>query len=206
MNNLNKIYFRLSMQTIAIILLFLPMFNRVENNAYISAFSVLLSFLSDNCIKTEYSYFGSLGLSLVLNAVIIITIISILIYLGILIAQLIQNDSDICSLLHKIAASLQTICFAVFGILTTCTISTTLGKGNILFYLKAYIGRENFNQLLSLGKVLNADINSLMDTLNGSPYLDYWGYLKVTPFYFITLLFMFAMTYLTFKSYQRDSI
>lgn len=203
MKNMKHIYGRLLLQLIAILLLFIPMFERIETNYSMTVFSSLLSLIAETPTMNEYSFMSVIGLSQVLNTVIFITIISILICIGISIVQYCKKDCGQYSLVHKVSVCLQTVCVGILGILTTCTITTTLEQNNIKFYLKALIGRENYKLLQSISNSYGSSLHTILESMYGSTYYDYWAYLKVTPVYYAVLLVFLVMTLITFWSYRK---
>ena len=182
-------YIKLALQLLVLVLLFCPLFNRVETDPTMTVFSALLSIVSTPPFKATYSYVGAIGLSLVFNPIIFISLFASVASLCILVFQTIKKR-NFANNVNSILIHIQTAAFAILGLLTTSTITTTLTKGNTKFYLKALLGIDNIKALQSMGAVSG----NVLDKMYGTSYYDYWGFLKLRPLWFVAMAVLIALS------------
>lgn len=191
----------LILQLAAVLLLLMPMMDRVEPDTTTALHSAFQTLLTGNSYPTSYSFVDTIGLSMILNGVIFVLLALVLVSLVVLILRLMNKVVEHGSMIVTICSVGQSVLFAIYGILTSCMISTTLRQGNIHFYLKALLGSELYQ---SLDSIAGLDPDSVLNGLYGMPYYDYWGYLKVTPTYFIALLVLIVLACAAVIFHQKE--
>ena len=191
-----RIVLALVLQLVSFGMLFLPIFVRKDLNVAVTELLSLVLQYSEVANQSEYSYMGVLGLSTLLSAVIIVTALACWISIVIKIVQLIKNNEKIGNRVGKVAVYTLLTSFAVFGVLTTSTIKSTLSRWNIEYYINALIGKENGK---ALWEYVGTSISPYIEGMYGMEYYDYWGYLKITPAYFAVLMVMIISTIVYIK-------
>lgn len=198
-NDMSRTYVKLALQALAIILLFCPLFLRTESDSPFTVFAAFLSLVTQTPLESTYSFVGLLNFSLVFNLLIYAFLISAFGSLAILIYQAVKK-AEVADTVNSILIYVQSAAFAVLGFLTTSTISTTLNKGNTLFYLSALLGKENVRNLRSAG-VLS---DSVLSSLYGSEHFDYWGFLKLRPAWYAAMAVLIVLTWVCVKKSNRS--
>lgn len=182
---------QLSMQILCLLMMFTPLLIRIEKNVSMALFSLIKSLLTTERLHISYSPISALGLSKVLDFLTILIIVFAFVSVFTLILRLlnksIKNDSLICMICSICQATL----LSVYGLITTCTITTTLDKGNAPYYLKALLGKDAFKYL---SNYVGSDFDTALSSLYGQTHYDYWGFFQVNSMYYIALALFIAMS------------
>lgn len=197
----NHTFILLILQIASVIFLVAPIMTRIEPNITTVLHSALQTFLTGNPHPASYSFVDTIGLSMILNAVIFTFLAMALCSLIVLILQLLHRIGEYSSMIVTVCSVGQSVVFALYGLLTTCTISTTLQESNVHFYLNSLLGSELYQ---SLDSISGFNLDSVLSGLYGAPYYDYWNYLRVTPLYFVAL-FVFIVIACTAVVFQKKT-
>lgn len=184
MKNKQNIIIVAFLQFISFIYLFVPTFTFRETSRLNLLQSYFISIVQETEFSTQFSIIDILGTSRLIDFILILFLICLLM-VPVCLFVLYRCKLRFAS---PLSFAIGQVVFGSFvGVLTTCTIETTLKKSNAHYYLRSLFGVKNYNSIIAMH---SDTIEPILQNLYGQQIYDYAGQYRASWLYIFYLIIL----------------